>query len=436
MDDNRNYNIDSMQDDFTPIYPTPQLKKEPTKKRKNLSRFIRFVIMALIFGFMAGAGASGYHYFFQGGRNNNASKIIIDTEEEIEEDDIIVLSDDNVKPLSSVKTEGIITDVSDIVDKVIPSIVSINSTDILTQYDIFFGRQFNKPMVGSGSGIIIGQSDNSILIVTNNHVVDSAEEIEVVFVDESKVKATIKGADSGTDLAILEVAISEISKDTLSTIKVARLGDSDMLKAGEMVIAIGNALGYGQSVTVGYISALNREIKNRGITMNLLQTDAAINPGNSGGALLNIKGEVIGINSMKFADTTVEGMGYAIPISGAIPMINLLMSNKALEVEDMGFLGINIETAQNVTSDLAYQFNMPIGIFINDIVEDSPAEEAGLRPGHIIVGFNNVNVKTIDELINILSYSRPGEEVSIKVKELENGEYVDKDLNVVLSKRP
>jgi serine protease Do len=170
--------------------------------------------------------------------------------------------------------------------------------------------------------------------------------------------------------------------------------------------------------------------------MNLLQTDAAINPGNSGGALLNIKGEVIGINSMKFADTTVEGMGYAIPISGAIPMINLLMSNKALEVEDMGFLGINIETAQNVTSDLAYQFNMPIGIFINDIVEDSPAEEAGLRPGHIIVGFNNVNVKTIDELINILSYSRPGEEVSIKVKELENGEYVDKDLNVVLSKRP
>lgn len=250
------------------------------------------------------------------------------------------------------------------------------------------------------------------------------------------MKATIKGADPRSDLAVIEVAIKDIPKETLSTIKVARIGDSDKLKAGEMVIAIGNALGYGQSVTVGYVSALNREITNQGITMNLIQTDAAINPGNSGGALINIHGEVVGINSLKFADTRVEGMGYAIPISDAIPMINLLMTNKVLDVAEMGFLGISVETAQNVTRDLANQFNMPVGIFINDIIENSPAEEAGLKSGHIIVAFNKMKVETIDDLVNMLTYSRPGEEIILSIRELQNGEYVEKDLNVILGERP
>lgn len=436
MDENRNYSINNNQGNQNPIYPTPQLKEEPKKKKSYFVKFIKFTVVALAFGLIAGAGASGYHYFFQGGRDNNDTNIIVEDTSQLEEDDLIELSDEKTVLYANTKTEGIITDVSDIVEKVIPSIVSINSTDILTQYDMFFGREFNKPVVGAGSGIIIGQSDNSLLIVTNNHVVENAEEIEVVFVDDSKVKATIKGADSGSDLAVLEIDIDEISKDTQNAIKVARLGDSDMLKAGEMVIAIGNALGYGQSVTVGYVSALDREIVNQGISMNLLQTDAAINPGNSGGALLNTSGEVIGINSMKFADTTVEGMGYAIPISDAIPMINLLMSNQVLEVNEMGFLGINVETAQNVTADLSYQFSMPIGIYINEIVEDSPATIAGLKPGHIIYGFNNLSVETIDELVKMLSYSRPGEEVSIKIKELQDGEYVEKELKAILSERP
>lgn len=427
-----NYNTNNSQDNENSKYP----KK---KKKGFFLRALGLMAAALAFGLIAGATATGYHYFFQGDRDNKAGIIIDDdqsTSEEDNDESIIEISEDESDSAVYNSTEGIITDVSDVVEKVMPSIVSINSTDIITQYDIFFGRRYSTPVEGSGSGIIIGQNDTSILIVTNNHVVDSAQEIEAVFFDDSKVKATIKGADPRSDLAVIEVAIKDIPKETLSTIKVARIGDSDKLKAGEMVIAIGNALGYGQSVTVGYVSALNREITNQGITMNLIQTDAAINPGNSGGALINIHGEVVGINSLKFADTRVEGMGYAIPISDAIPMINLLMTNKVLDVAEMGFLGISVETAQNVTRDLANQFNMPVGIFINDIIENSPAEEAGLKSGHIIVAFNKMKVETIDDLVNMLTYSRPGEEIILSIRELQNGEYVEKDLNVILGERP
>lgn len=406
------------------------------KKKGFFKRAIGFTVAALVFGIIAGASASGYHYLFVNNKNNNDIVVIDEEKRNLEDGSIIELVDENSITATNTKIEGIITDVSDVVEKVMPSIVSISSTDIITQYDIFFGRQFSKPVEGSGSGIIIGQSDSSILIVTNNHVVADAEEIKVEFVDDNKVDALIKGADPRSDLAILEVAIDDLSEDTLNAIKVARLGDSENLKAGEMVIAIGNALGYGQSVTVGYVSALNREVTNQGITMNLIQTDAAINPGNSGGALININGEVIGINSMKFADTAIEGMGYAIPITDAIPMINLLINNKATEVTEMGFLGVNVQTARNVTSDLSMQFNMPIGVFINDIVEASPAEQAGLKSGNIIVGFNEVKVETVEDLLNILSYSRPGDEIILKIKELQNGEYIDKELKVILSERP
>jgi serine protease Do len=413
--------------------------EEPVKKKKKKSIFLRilgFTAAALVFGLIAGAVASGYHYFFMYEKTNKNIVVIDDNIRDLEDGTLIELSDEESRSKETLRIDGIITDVSDVVEKVMPSIVSITSTDIITQYDIFFGRQYNRQTEGSGSGIIIGQSDSSILIVTNNHVVDGAEEIKVEFDDESKVNAIIKGGNSTSDLAILEVAIKDLSKETLDTIKVARLGDSDKLKAGEMVIAIGNALGYGQSVTVGYVSALNREVTNQSITMKLIQTDAAINPGNSGGALININGEVIGINSLKFADTKVEGMGYAIPISDAIPMINLLMSNKVLEVAERGFLGINVEAAQNVTRELSAQFNMPIGVYINDVVEDSPADKAGLKSGHIIVGFNDVKVETIDDLINMLTYSRPGDEVVLKVKERQDGNYIERELNIILGERP
>lgn len=434
-DNNQNNQYDSwrMADDSNrQVYPTPQLKKD--KKKSKFAKVLIFIIAALAFGALAGIGASGYNYFFQGGKENNerAEQEIVQSEEE----DNSEAFDTGTTIYTDSKIDGIISDVSDIVDKVMPSIVSINSTDIITRYDIFFGRKINNPVVGSGSGIIIGQSDSSILIVTNNHVVADAEEIEVVFVDDSKAKATIKGANSNSDLAVLEVAIDNLSEETLDKIKVARLGNSDNLKAGEMVIAIGNALGYGQSVTVGYISALERELNVQGIEMKLIQTDAAINPGNSGGALLNIYGEVIGINSVKLADTDVEGIGYAIPISDAIPMINLLMNNQVADVNEMGFLGINIETAQNVTKDLSQMYNIPVGIYINDVVEDSPADKAGLKPGNIIVGVDDLKVETLDDLLNILTYSRPGDEIVLKIKERNNGVYEDKDLNVVLGVRP
>lgn len=413
-------------------------KATKVKKRGAFLRFVMFTASALAFGIIAGVAASGYHYLFKSDKANNSIVIIDDESRELEDESFIELTDTEDVSTSKVNTriEGIITDVSDVVEMVMPSIVSISSTDIITQYDIFFGREFNKKVEGSGSGIIIGQSDSSILVVTNNHVVDGAEEIKVEFIDDNKVDAVIKGADPRGDLAILEIAIKDLSRDTLNAIKVARLGDSKKLKAGEMVIAIGNALGYGQSVTVGYVSALDREVTNQGITMNLIQTDAAINPGNSGGALININGEVIGINSLKFADTLVEGMGYAIPISDAVPMINLLMNNQVLELADRGFLGINVETAQNVTRDLSIQFNMPVGVFINDVVEDSPAEEAGLKSGHIIVGFNDMKVETIDDLINYLTYTKAGDEVTLTVKELLNGQYANKELNITLSARP
>lgn len=449
MDDNyNNYNINNpgnnqqegwrMAEDNRQVYPTPQLNEKHSKKKKGkFGKFMLFMAAALAFGIIAGIGASGYHYFFMGGRGKALIEQEIDQKlDQTDDDDAAKVSDSDNAVYTGSKIEGIVSDVSDIVDKVMPSIVSINSTDIITSYDIFFGSKINSPVVGSGSGIIIGQSDSHILIVTNNHVIENAEKIEIVFADDSKAEASVKGANANSDLAVLEVAIDDLSDETLNSIKVARLGNSNNLKAGEMVIAIGNALGYGQSVTVGYISALDREIEIEGIKMNLLQTDAAINPGNSGGALLNIYGEVIGINSVKFADTNVEGMGYAIPISDAIPMINLLMNSKALEVTEMGFLGINVETAQNVTEDLATLYNMPVGIFINDVVEGSPAEKAGLKPGHIIVGFDDIKIETVDDLLNVLTYSRPGDEVVLKIKERSDGKYADKELNVVLGKRP
>lgn len=441
------YNTCHMADDNNhQLYPTPQLNNAPRKKKKRFSRLVGFVVAAFAFGIIAGAGASGYHYFFQGGRErseviafeNGKDQV---NDEVIQKDEAIQLENNDDLAADTIptttKTEGIITDVSDIVEKVMPSIVTINSTNIITQYDIFFGRSFSEPVKGSGSGIIIGQNESSILVVTNNHVVEASEEIEIVFSDDSSAPATIKGSDARSDLAVLEIDMKDIPKYTLDIIKVARLGNSGNLKYGQMVIAIGNALGYGQSVTVGYVSALDREVQlENGITMKLIQTDAAINPGNSGGALLNINGEVIGINSLKFASEKVEGMGYAIPISDAIPMINLLMNEQALEVTEMGFLGINVETAQNVTETLAAQFNMPIGVFINDIVEESPAEAAGLRNGHIIVGYNDIKIETIDDILNILTYSRPGDQITLKVKELNEGKYIDKELKLVLGTRP
>ncbi|HWT26588.1 MAG TPA: trypsin-like peptidase domain-containing protein, partial [Mobilitalea sp.] len=296
--------------------------------------------------------------------------------------------------------------------------------------------QVSQPAQDSGSGIIIGQNDSQILIVTNNHVIQDSTDVEVTFSDNTTAKATIKGADANTDLAVLSINKKELSDKTASTIKIATLGDSNNVKPGEMAIAIGNALGYGQSVTVGYISALNREVTISNNTMKLLQTDAAINPGNSGGALLNTAGQVIGINSVKYASSDVEGMGYAIPISTAIPMINELMNRQTVSKSEQGYLGIDSSTAQNVTDVTAQSFNMPVGVYVNDVVKGSPAEKAGLKSGNIITGVDNTTIKTIDDLANALSYKKAGDTIALKISVLNNGQYTEKSLSVTLGARP
>lgn len=426
------------QSQYVSAYSTPQLKQngEKPKKKRGFLGALKLTAAAVAFGLIAGIVFQGYYYVTQPEdteivENNNNNEILL-AEETVGGDTSI--DEASVVPISS-SSETVITDVSGVVENVMPSIVAINSSATITNYDIF-GREFSEPVEGSGSGIIIGQNGSELLIVTNNHVIESATEVEIVFTDENTAKATIKGTDARADLAVLSVNLNDLSEETASAIKVATLGNSEELKAGEMAIAIGNALGYGQSVTVGYISAVNREVLIDNKTMTLLQTDAAINPGNSGGALMNSAGEVIGINSVKYASSSVEGMGYAIPISDAIPIINELMSRETIAEAEQGFLGIYKESAENVTEAYANRLNMPIGVYVNDVVPESPAEVAGLKKGYIIVGVDDKIVETIDDLLEILSYSKAGENITLVVSfRGDNGSFIEKDLFVTLGSR-
>lgn len=411
-------------------HPTQYKADKKAPRRRNwFSKVVTFTAAAVLFGVVAGAAASGYDYL------TRPKEEVIVLEEEIDEQLAAVptKSEDGTTAVQTITDKDqVVTDVSDVVDKVMPSIVAINSTTI-NSYN-FFGREYNEPIDGNGSGIIIGQNDESILILTNNHVIANTNSVEIVFSDETVADATVKGSEESSDLAVLEVSMDDLSEDTLNSIKVARLGDSDNLKAGEMVIAIGNALGYGQSVTVGYVSALERTIV--GVDMTLIQTDAAINPGNSGGALLNTSGELVGVNTIKFADELVEGMGYAIPISDAVPVINELVDRRVLAEAERGFLGVDLETAEEVDEMFSQQFNMPVGVYIKEIVEGSPADEAGLKPGIIISGFNSLRIKTINDLVEAISYSEAGEKVTLKVSIMIDGEYSEKELEVILGERP
>ena len=322
-------------------------------------------------------------------------------------------------------------DVSAIVEKAMPSVVAINNKMVYTQNDWFFGtQQYEVP--SSGSGIIAGQNDEELLIVTNNHVVADSQELSVNFIDNTSVKAAVKGTDSDSDLAVIAVQLSDIPEETRKQIKAAELGDSDALKLGQGVVAIGNALGQGQSVTVGYVSALNKEVTIDNVERTLLQVDAAINPGNSGGALLNMQGEVIGINAAKYADTDVEGIGYAIPISFAKDIIDDLMTKTTkieVEEDEQGYLGIQL---QNIDSRMANAYGMPEGIYVYKIVEGSAAANSDLRERDIITKFDGERVKTGDELQRMLTYYKGGSEVTLTVQSLENGAYVEREVAITL----
>jgi len=317
-----------------------------------------------------------------------------------------------------------------VVEQNLAATVAVKSTFVETYS--YWGQQYQQEKQGSGSGFIVGKNEKELLIATNNHVIEDAKKIEVSFIDDTILEATVKGNDSMADLAIIAVPLDTISANTLAAIRVVTLGDSETVKMGEMAIAIGNALGYGQSVTVGYISAKDRTVTIDGKEMVLLQTDAAINGGNSGGPLFNIRGEVIGINSAKYADTDVEGMCFAIPISRAIPILNELMTRETLAEDERGFLGVS---CRDVTSDVATFYGWPLGAYVVSVMENGPAESAGLYSGDIITGVNGVKIATANQLIAAVSSYRHGTVIDLTVQRMNNGKYEEFTVKVTLAKR-
>lgn len=321
--------------------------------------------------------------------------------------------------------------VSSVAANVLPSIVAIDVTVQEESQDVF-GRSYSQEASGSGSGIIVAQDNDKLYIATNNHVVQNATSVSVKFNDDSVYKASVKGTDSDSDLAVVEISMKDLSSDTKNNIKVASLGDSTKVKIGEQAVAIGNALGYGTSVTVGYISAVDREVASEDVNMKLLQTDAAINPGNSGGALVDDEGKVIGINSAKYSDTSVEGMGFAIPISTAVPIINDIIDAQQVSENQQAYLGIR---GTDVSEEISQYYNMPSGIYIGKVTKDSPAGKAGIKTGDIIVKFNGNETTTMDGLQDRLGRCKAGDTVEVVVKRADNGEYKEVTLKVKLGKK-
>lgn len=413
-------------------------KKHKNGKPRLIRKVVKFILGAAIFGVIAGGtfiGANMLYYRI----NPDATPISISFGNDFKSFSNIKLnlkspSEADKTIASTTVSKDVIqqkTDLTDVVEATMPSIVAITST--YTQTLDWFGEQYDEENQGGGSGIIVGQNETELLIATNNHVVEGADPILVTLNDGSQVEAIIKGTDATADLAVISIDITTISKETLGAIKTAKLGDSESVKVGQMAIAIGNALGYGQSLTVGYVSAKDREVAVDNNTMVLLQTDAAINPGNSGGALLNINGEVIGINSVKYASSNVEGMGYAIPISRAIPIINELMNREILAEDEKGYLGVYIK---GVTEEIAAMYNWPVGVYVTALAEGGSAAKAGIVTGDIIIGVEGTEVTDDTQLIEKVTSYRVGTEITVTVMRSVNGEYVEKEIVVTLGQYP
>lgn len=397
---------------FSP-YDTPK-----KMKKKGFGKTLaRCIAIALVFGLVAGGVFSGVMKIT--GSNIRVKTVYYGT------------NDGENGSVSSTSTKAVQTktDVSDIVESVMPSIVAITNTSEKEITD-FFGQSLNKEQHSSGSGIIIGQDDEQLLIVTNNHVVEGASNLSVSFIDKKVVSATIKGTSPSSDLAIISVKLNELSAATLESIKVAIMGDSKVLKVGEPTIAIGNALGYGQSVTTGVVSALDRSITVEDVTCKVVQTDAAINPGNSGGALLNIKGEVIGINSSKYADAEVEGIGFAIPISDAQPIIDKLITREAVDPEQQAYLGLY---GVDVSEEVSAAYKMPVGVYVTQVVENQAADKYGIKAGDVITKFNGEAVTKMEQLQEQLQLCKAGDKVEVVVQRPENGQYKATTIKVKLS---
>ena len=409
---------------------------EPKKTKKHGGYFRKAMVsvsLGLFFGLFAGIG------FYAVQQGTGMLKTGTDTAVVSEVASETATESSQSTPQLATNVTYVESDVSDVVEKVMPAMVSIVNN--FTETANVFGQQYTQEEAASGSGIIVGKTDDELLIVSNNHVVESADTLTVTFIDGSEAQAQVKGLDSDMDLAVIAVSLNDLSDDTKNAITVATLGSSDDLKLGEPVIAIGNALGYGQSVTNGIVSALNREITlENGSTGTFIQTNAAINPGNSGGALLNMNGEVIGINSNKIAGTTVEGMvegmGYAIPITSASPIIADLMERQTrtkVAEDEVGYIGISL---QEVTSQIAQMYNMPEGIYVVSVEEGSAAANAGIMKGDIITKFDGSSISSYSDLQKTLQYYAAGDSATITVQRPQNGEYVSVELNLILGSRP
>ena len=451
MYENENQSFDNREQDYHYTNtPEQQAPTRPRKKNTNAARIAKkagaIALSAVLFGGVASGTFLGVNY--AAGYRNNASTAA-SSESASASSQTASSSSSLLKATTPVSTSSTASsgslDVSSVAESVMPSIVSITNKSVqeVQNYFSMFGYGGQAQEVEStsvGSGIIIGKNDTELLIVTNNHVVEGADTLSASFIDNSVYEATIKGTDSDNDLAVIAVPLSSISDDTMSQIAVAAVGDSDSLKVGEQVVAIGNALGYGQSVTTGIVSATNRTLDSEDSSeasydgISLIQTDAAINPGNSGGALVNMKGEVIGINSAKLASTEVEGMGYAIPITRVSSIIEELMNETTrTKVADsqkssIGIAGITVDSNINAA------YGIPAGVYVASVTPGSGAEAAGIRKGDVITKFDGKTVSTIQELKEKLQYYAAGEAVSITVQSPgEGGIYTEKELTITLS---
>ena len=431
----------------------------PSGHRRNQNSFQKkagtTIALAVIFGLVAAVVFQAANFAEDRFLNTGKSSVQIKTTDSVDLQE--TASDDSTA--DKVLSDSENGTVAAVAQASMPSVVAITTVSV-QEIPSFFGyssRQYKS--ASTGSGIIVGDNDDELLIATNNHVVDGATTLSVCFIGddvanaetetvnagdngdlnvEDAVSAKIKGTDADNDLAVVAVKKSDIPEDTLNQIKIAQIGSSDDLAVGQQVVAIGNALGYGQSVTSGWISALNRTISTDDGTNStgLIQTDAAINPGNSGGALLNMKGELIGINSAKYADSAVEGMGYAIPISKAKPILEELMNRETREKVDSskkGYLGVSLA---NLTTEAIEMYNMPTGAFVRSVEDDSPAQEAGICKGDIIVKFDGQKVSDGDDLLDKLQYYKSGEKIEAVIARATNGEYEENTIELTLGTRP
>ena len=431
----------------------------PSGHRRNQNSFQKkagaTIALAVIFGLVAAVVFQAANFAADRFLNTGKSSVQIKTTDSVDLQE--TASDDSTA--DKVLSDSENGTVAAVAQASMPSVVAITTVSV-QEIPSFFGYSSHQyKSASTGSGIIVGDNDDELLIATNNHVVDGATTLSVCFIGddvanaetetvnagdngdlnvEDAVSAKIKGTDADNDLAVVAVKKSDIPEDTLNQIKIAQIGSSDDLAVGQQVVAIGNALGYGQSVTSGWISALNRTISTDDGTNStgLIQTDAAINPGNSGGALLNMKGELIGINSAKYADSAVEGMGYAIPISKAKPILEELMNRETREKVDSskkGYLGVSLA---NLPTEAIEMYNMPTGAFVRSVEDDSPAQEAGICKGDIIVKFDGQKVSDGDDLLDKLQYYKSGEKIEAVIARATNGEYEENTIELTLGTRP